>query len=56
MVADRILITGADGYLGARIARRLQSVFESDWEQAKPKQEPDPAKASKHRANSPSAA
>ena len=39
-----------------RIARRLQSVFESDWEQAKPKQKPDPAKASKHRANSPSAA
>jgi len=27
----------------ARIARRLQQVFEEDWEKAKPKQEPEPA-------------
>jgi phosphatidylserine/phosphatidylglycerophosphate/cardiolipin synthase-like enzyme len=40
----------------SRIARRLQSVFESDWEQAKPKQEPEPVGAATRHASSPSVA
>jgi phosphatidylserine/phosphatidylglycerophosphate/cardiolipin synthase-like enzyme len=39
-----------------RIARRLQSVFESDWDQAKPKQEPEPVAEPKRPSKSPSAA
>ena len=39
----------------SRIAKHIQETFESDWENAKPKQEPEPSEKAKATAASPSA-